>query len=102
MPKDAYLINTSDTSLYWDGYNQGIFGLSRRNLYTGRQSEMYDQGYDEGLSVYNDTKVTGDTTRGSSKRCIINEVIERRNKIDELQRSIQKLEQEIRELEVQR
>lgn len=99
MPPDAYRIQVTDSKLYWTGYDHGIQGMPRRNLYAGSQSGTYDQGYYEGLEVYQDKRSGRASDAVVVPRNLINKVLSMRDEIDEHHRAIDDLELQIRHLE---
>lgn len=88
------------TRLFWDGYRHGISGLPRTR-FAGycAQSSRYDEGYDAGLQVYEDTKVERDPTATTQPREAINQVLALRNRIDQHHKEINDFESQIRRLE---
>ena len=89
------------TRHFWEGYSQGVLGLAKRNLYSGIRSSAYEDGYAEGLSIYDERRSTDSTTKTLSDRARTNQVLAKQNKIEELENEIALLRAEVRALEAQ-
>jgi len=93
------LDHPTNVQMYWIGYNQGLQGMSRRNLYSGDQARTYDLGFDEGQDIYRAKRRQVDVSADTSGPRVINQVLRMRDEIERHQAEITQLEELIRKLE---
>lgn len=86
--------------IYWQAYDHGTSGGPRRNLFAGEQSNMYNQGYLDGLDVYESTRDRlNDPTAKPHGPQVIRQILAFRDEIDVHKAEIRRLEDIIKELD---